>query len=1041
MNKIAKLLKTNSYFNVLNVLQHQLEKTGNNINEKSIIFCEEKVSLSVENVLCGVKKGSFSTFVYSFSKYLKKYYKGGKVLSKEGSTMAIKRLLKSLPLKCFNRSRNGISASIYNLIVQLKSAKVKPQDIDYAVKNSSGLLKNKLEDIYLIYSAYEDFITKGGYDDQSSLLTYLPKIISNDEQIKDTDVYLVGYTSWTRQALAIVKALLENAKSVTLIVNGGENKNLYLNEVENLFNSLCDKLNIEVDRQEFLSPLNNESEIILGNLFSPKSFGVSKYSSEKIYSISAYSSVEEVQKTAEIIKKSVIESNAKYSHFTIAIGNNENLKNIIRRTFEKLDIPYYLDQKIKGENTALVSLILDYIEVHKKNFERGAVCRFFKNPLFNLSKNFSDELENYVIRYNVNYSRFKTPFTLAVKGENIAEFNKVREQLVDIFSTFSIRDMLEKLDVESRQESINQKLIEYGYFGEQAVNSQIYDYVDTLLGEMELLLGSDANVNEIKETFISGVKALELSIIPQFKDAVFVGGHKECAVYQNKVVFALELNSDVPNVKEDVAILSDSDLVMLENIKLLIEPKIRVVNHREREALAMALSCFTDRLYLCCPSVSGSGKKNVKSEVFTYFEKLFTIKNYNKTSSYLTQKQGLESFSKDCTMFVDGRITEFSNASNFYYATKQNEQVERILNVANSEIEKAIYIDRTLAKEVTSPTKLENYSSCPYKSFIENYLRVTDREQGVVNSLSTGNIIHEIFEKYVKQIDKVFDRESSDNLCESLMNEILLREEYQTFLSDEKENATIKRVRVEAKEFCFKIFESIKNSSFKPLYLEQKFGFNDKESLPPIRLLGGKVKLKGKIDRVDKFKNYIRIIDYKTGKVNKSKSNLFVGSKLQLYLYGKVFDQIDSKDSDGEKDNVAGVYYMPISNAFDSQKNKEEKALFSGDSIDNEEIINAQDNNYDAQKKSNLIGVVESKDKIKGCVSQNEMSAFTEYAVKEAEIIAQNMTDGFIPASPLENTCSYCKFLGICNERRCHERKVLKVDEETIVNAVKGDKD
>ena len=58
------------------------------------------------------------------------------------------------------------------------------------------------------------------------------------------------------------------------------------------------------------------------------------------------------------------------------------------------------------------------------------------------------------------------------------------------------------------------------------------------------------------------------------------------------------LSSNVPEVKEDVALLSDSDINTLSEIKVLVEPQIRVINHRAREFTALGFASFKDKLYL-----------------------------------------------------------------------------------------------------------------------------------------------------------------------------------------------------------------------------------------------------------------------------------------------------------------------------------------------------------------------------------------------------------------------------------------------------------
>ena len=92
---MVNLFLTNSYFNLFPILTKNLAEGSNGLDGKRIVFCEAKVSLMIERMLCDKVVGSFNTEVYSFGKFLSARKNLGRVLSKEGSAMAIKRILSS----------------------------------------------------------------------------------------------------------------------------------------------------------------------------------------------------------------------------------------------------------------------------------------------------------------------------------------------------------------------------------------------------------------------------------------------------------------------------------------------------------------------------------------------------------------------------------------------------------------------------------------------------------------------------------------------------------------------------------------------------------------------------------------------------------------------------------------------------------------------------------------------------------------------------------------------------------------------------------
>ena len=180
---MIKIITTNSYFNFFNILTSELENEPRGIDEKNFVFCEEKISLMTERAVCHALKGTFNTEVFSFGGFLLKNKTSDKILSKESSSMVIKKLIGNLSLKCLKASKTNLAPTLGDTIMQLKSAKISPSEILDASERAGGVLKNKLYDVALIYSEYEKYLLENGFDDQSSLLSYLPDIIRNSNQI------------------------------------------------------------------------------------------------------------------------------------------------------------------------------------------------------------------------------------------------------------------------------------------------------------------------------------------------------------------------------------------------------------------------------------------------------------------------------------------------------------------------------------------------------------------------------------------------------------------------------------------------------------------------------------------------------------------------------------------------------------------------------------------------------------------------------------------------------------------------------------------
>lgn len=1033
---MVNLITCDSYFELFPVLTETLSTKSKDLSKRNLIFCEAKVSLMVERFICDAIGGTFNTDVYSFGKYLANKNPLKNVISKEGSAMAIKKILNTAPLKCLKSSKANLSESLYDLIIQLKSAKITPSQVQASAREVSlSGLKNKLTDIATVFSEYEKFLIDTGADDQSSILSYLPEVIENDEDIKSTDVYLVGYTGFTAQARSGIESLIKNARSFTAILTEGDNLQAFVNETADFIRNVAKDLNQPFIEKRINSEYTQEGKILVNNLFTPILKNRQGNPNDKVHTLVALNPTAEVERVAEVIKEKVLSGECRYRDITVAIPEEQSYGKMLTSAFETLSIPFFLDEKMSAVNHPLVTLITSYIDAKRKNLERNALSVFYKNPLFCEDKTLSDSFENYCIKYNVNFSRINQPFSLGSGEEkNFDKIEQMRERVCKLFEKFNVKEMLKTLSVEEKLEKLTEQLRALGEDEESSVNAQMYKGVTDILLQVDTYLsGTEMSLNEYKGVFLSGVTALKLSIIPQYNDAVFIGNYKQTALAKAKYLFAVGLTDAVPSIRQDVALLSDGDIDALEQIRVMVEPKIKVVNHRTRESVALALGAFEKGLYLST-SISGvDGKETIRSEVFIAAEKLFKPLSFPFGEKYLTLKQGKKNFAYTVGSFADGLVSDIQPAANFYKAVGE-ENLRSVLDSANKEIVKRLDMNgRELDIGETSPTTIEDYFKCPYRAFLSRTLKLCERDDGTVSPLSVGNLMHEILKGYVKDIDRVTDEETSNILFDEKKKVVLNSKEYAKFLSDAITGVTLSRALEECRKYCYKTYLSFKNSHFKVKEVETAFGEGKK--IPAISLDGGKVKLKGKIDRVDvdEENKYFRILDYKTGSIDGKDQNLFYGQELQLYLYAAAVRQSEL----GKGKTPAGLYYLPISDKF---MNEEDKLvpLAKGKTLEEKEAITAQDVGFFQKQVSEFLPVTidQKSGALKDGMTAETIDGYVDYALKVSDLAAKRLCEGVIVPSPIKEACKYCDFKAMCDSVGVKERMIKKVGADTIVGAL-----
>ena len=104
----------------------------------------------------------------------------------------------------------------------------------------------------------------------------MPEVIEKAQEIKDTDVFLVGYSGFTAQMRSVITALLDNAKSLTAVLVEGENEHLFVNETADAIREICASKKTALSQEKIDSDYLLESKIIAENLFSVQKKGALK---------------------------------------------------------------------------------------------------------------------------------------------------------------------------------------------------------------------------------------------------------------------------------------------------------------------------------------------------------------------------------------------------------------------------------------------------------------------------------------------------------------------------------------------------------------------------------------------------------------------------------------------------------------------------------------------------------------------------------------------------------------------------------------------
>ena len=1049
-------------------------------SESLIIFCEDKLTLSVETAIAKRLGGTFNAEVLTFGRYVSSKTTSKNALTKESSAIVVKKILGNLKseLKALSKlaSSPSFAFETSELIAQLKSAKVTPSEITAALDGCKENVRAKISDVALVYSEYEKFLKDRGLSDQSGALDEMPSLIKNDKKIKGSKVVIVGYSSLTKQICEIIKTLSETALSVDVFAVYGSNENLYCNEFYNFIKRL-DKTVVKEDEGEVLS---EEQKAVLSGLFDHHRFAKVGLYSDKTHVFEAKTIDEEIDFIAKRITYFVTAKGARYSDFCLAAGDMGKYSLRIKRTFRDYGIPYFSDEKRPLSTHPLSRLVIGFLKAAAKGGDMKEIRGIIGNPLFISDKGISDSFIRELTGKTVTGKLFldKTfPISedIFISGKRdvlATSLGKIKrkdgaDEYVKILLEF-----IENAYVTDNAKATDEKLLAINANEESAfLTSALDKVIDTIKRAGEVLGGDEVTVSELSKLLEAGFDACEVGLIPQFSDCVYVAELKDCRYKRFRYLFAAGLSGDVPFVKSDTSLLLDSDIADLEKLSVAIEPKISVVNKREKEAAGLAFASFSDGLFMSYSLLSPAGNQTVKSDVIDFMERIFCgedgkplkpfvvrsffiaedeasgeTKDIYESVGYLRLRPAFFSLIKDSSDFKNGAISRLSAASSFLAALKSYENGDKLDYAKRllQRVDKQIAVRKDLPPENyfalgrVSASKIECYYSCPYKCFVKYCLGATDKITDKVRSLDFGNILHDVAENFVKRMDEADTDEKAESLAEEVIADALSAPEIQKFAHRGDFAYALKLTEKEGKKLCKNIYKEFKESGFRPVGEEVWFSdWAEYKSLPLVTKKGERYKLYGKADRVDKYKNYVRIIDYKTGNVGEKVKDekFYTGQNIQLYLYMNAFVRAHEEP--------AGAYYYSVNDSF--KKPDEDRTIMAGKTLSTDEIISATDKNIAENGKSELVNVKTDKrsGKLTGSLCDGvELQGYMKYAKKLAENAVSDISDGVMIASPYKDACAYCEYGSICgfdDEAGYKERKVTNVRSETIVEAAYSD--
>lgn len=899
-------------------------------------------------------------------------------LSKCGKAMLIYSILSNNKneLKFLGKTDENVDM-LDTAITEFKKHGISVEQLKQEIENQEDIyLKNKLQDLNVVYSGFEEQLA-GKYIDETDLLTILAENIDKTDMFKDAVIYIDEFAGFTSQEYHIIEKLIQIAKQVTItICTDGlhEIKNpdtdiFYSNEVtvtkllEVAQN--CDVKIEEIKLEETYRFKNSELKHLEKNLYENKP---QKYNSQikNIQLFLAKNQYSEIEEVARNVLKLVRDEGYRYRDISIITKNIAIYSSLARAIFDKYDIPIFIDENRDLNQNIVIQYILGILEIFIKNWSYEAVFNYIKTGFSNIEEDDIFKLEKYCLKWGIKQNKWKKEFTYGNYEEkdkaDIERLEQIRKDLVT-----PLMNLKYKIDENKTVEGISKSIYEF------LVEQQIYEKVQIkiqelneigqidlaneyessiqtiieILDEIVLVFKDDKiTIDKYNQILKIGFKNSSLTKIPGTQDQVIMGDVDRSRSHKVKAIFIIGLNDgEFPSVRKDEGFLNDADREVLKQNGIELAKGTIDKLYEDSFNIYKAFTTAEEKLYLLYSSSDMQGKALRPSMLINKIKKIYPMLQeqsdvIERRSEILNKKTTYEELIVNLSKLKEQDSIEKLWYYIYDYYKKNSEWNEKLkqslkgLEYTNipDKIDQN-NIDRLYGNTlITSISKLERYRSCPFSYYLQYGLKIKPQEELKIQTLNTGTFIHEVIDEFFGTVREVgikleeITEEQLSEIINKIIDSKLGQNKNYIFTSTAKYRALVIRLKKIIKKALKYIIGTIVQSRFKVLGTEVEFG--EKGKYKPIRLTledGKRIEIIGKIDRIDTAQGedgkYLRIIDYKSSAKNIDLNEVYAGLQIQLLTY------LDAACKEEDLMPAGVLYFSMLEQMIKSDKRLEQEEI------------------------------------------------------------------------------------------------------------------
>ncbi len=907
------------------------------------------------------------------------------ILNQSEQTLFFIKAIKELPkLKYLN---NHVLAMIDDLIT------IYQEETNYLLKKNDYQTKVTNE-INLIFDKYLSLIDNK-YLDEQLLYKEVLLFLKNNKIYASKNLIISDIYYFNEIEKEIIINIINNSNnSYFYFLNLDKKSGLEIpfTTFEYFKKAFKNKYQLEILNHE----LDQEKEFIINNLYNfnpkmyPKSNHFNLYGASDLY--------DEVVFIANQINHLIQKNNYRYSDFAIVSNNIKDYENYFDLIFTDNNIYYHQPITL---NYHFFDYILRLLKIMDNNYTNETIINLLKTNYYNLNdveinqiiKNFerNDELESPLKDFL--YNKILNP--LLIKDYKLSD---LLNHLYKYLETFKINEIINKNSPETWNEFID--ILNNLY--------SIYENDDLSLQELYEIFQYFFNKSNQKNHYLDEVLVGNLKIINSLvpKVVFFIGVNEGLVPKQEKanlLLNHLELNQSYQNYPQFDKILIDQ----FETFYTII--------------------CPSDKIYLSYCKIYKDGSKVNEAPLIKQIKNMYQeqpIYNQEKSNEIIGLKNLTYNhyLTFDNLNLIDTLKTYFSVHPDYQEYNKLIAYLPNFYKVNKVNLTHLDYLS-------LSPSSMDTYNYCAFQYFCKYILKLKKDEPFKYDYCLVGTYIHYLLQNLVHQ---GATRDNIKGLLAFLKNEFIKTKEIEVsnlidYMFNNLNRSLLKLWPL--------IYDELNNNKFVPEKLEFNLSSARDRALV-LKYNQLPIYINGIIDRVDKYDDYIRVIDYKTGKKELDLNDLVQGLNFQLLIYLLFFKYSEPTLK------PAGVFYLPSLVKYDNIEFKPDNYRLTGMFLNEDKIIEALGgeniNHYvDAYSRN--------KFKEKVLFDSSDMEELLDFTETSLLKTASKILNGEIEVNPFKNNnfCQYCPYQSICGieENSKNYRFFKKYTEKEQWEIIRGLKD